>query len=74
MNPRPKKQPVPSGRARGGKAIALATHVVKSRSLDRTTLEDRLEAKAARGDRTDYNGPSLDEMTREQRHKLLYGA
>ena len=38
------------------------------------TLEDRLEAKAARGDRADYTGPSLDEMTREQRHKLLYGA
>ena len=38
-----------------------------------TTIEDRLEAKAARGDRREYSGPSLDEMSREQRHKRLYG-
>ncbi|MBV8868908.1 MAG: hypothetical protein JOY65_05755 [Acetobacteraceae bacterium] len=37
------------------------------------TVEDRLEAKAARGDRRKHTGPSLDEMSREERHKLLYG-
>ncbi len=38
------------------------------------TLEDRLEGKATTGDRKVYSGPGLDEMSREQRHKLLYGA
>jgi hypothetical protein len=44
-----------------------------SRVAPQATIEDRLEAKAARGDRAVYTGPSLDEMSREQRHKLLYG-
>jgi hypothetical protein len=45
----------------------------RTRSAADATLEDRLEAKAARADRSDFSGPSLGEMSREQRHKLLYG-
>jgi hypothetical protein len=44
-----------------------------SRVAPQATIEDRLEATAARGDRAVYSGPSLGEMGREQRHKLLYG-
>jgi|HubBroStandDraft_1064217.scaffolds.fasta_scaffold255374_2 hypothetical protein len=44
-----------------------------SRAAKETTLEDRLEAKATLADHADFSGPSLGEMSREQRHKLLYG-
>jgi hypothetical protein len=58
--------------------VVLANISVKQRGpvariARQTTIEDRLEAKAARGDRREYAGPSLDEMSREQRHKRLYG-
>ena len=47
---------------------------VAPRTPQTATLEDRLVAKAANGDRKAYAGPSLDELSREERHKLLYGA
>ena len=64
-------------KAKAGSAV-LANVGVKqqgprTRTARQTTLEDRLEAKAARGDRREYSGPSLDEISREQRHKRLYG-
>ncbi len=62
---------------KAGHAVLANIGVKKRGPMNRiarqTTLEDRLEAKAARGDRLEYSGPSLDEMSREQRHKLLYG-
>jgi hypothetical protein len=45
----------------------------RTQSAADATLEDRLEAKAGRADRSDFSGPSLGEMSREHRHKLLYG-
>jgi hypothetical protein len=41
--------------------------------MKRPTLDEELEAKATRADRADASGPSLGEMSRERRHKLLYG-
>ena len=46
--------------------------VTGARAAADTTLEDRLETKAVRVDRSEFSGPSLGEMSREQRHKLLY--
>jgi len=62
-----------------GQFIAYARAMLeRGRRMNRiarqATLEDRLEAKAARGDCRAYPGPSLDEMSRAQRRKLLYGA
>jgi hypothetical protein len=45
----------------------------RTRSAADATLEDRLEATATQGDRSDFSGPSLGEMSRALRHKLLYG-
>jgi len=74
-------RPVVAGTSRGAKVVARETksngtvngNGGASRVSRQTTLEDRLEGKAARGDRTVYTDPSLDEMSLEQRHKLLYG-
>ena len=52
--------------------IQAATRKAVPRTPRTTTLEDRLEAKAPRGDREVFAGPSLDELSREERHKLLY--
>ncbi len=44
-----------------------------TRAARETTRDDRREAKATRADHAEFSGPSLGEMTRELRHKLLYG-
>jgi hypothetical protein len=48
-------------------------HRSRAQNARRQTLGQRLEAKATAADRADFSGPSLGEMSREQRHKLLYG-
>jgi len=37
------------------------------------TIEARLDRKAAVADKTVFDSESLGQMTREKRHKLLYG-
>ena len=54
-------------------ASILTDTTARKRGARTTTLENQLEAKAARADRADFSGPSLGEMSREQRHKRLYG-
>jgi hypothetical protein len=71
-----RKRP-PSSRAIGSVTSVLEADTKKSgqesRSPSKTTLEEKLEAKASRADRADFSGPSLGELSREERHKLLYG-
>lgn len=66
--PNPKQPPTAAadqGVPRGG---ALRT------AQPPATIEDRLAAKADAADRTDYSGRrSLDQMSREERHRFLYG-
>ncbi len=62
-----RKRPAAIGFGRSKKSLVSRPAAVPA------TIENRLEAKAEVGDTKVYSGPSLDEMSREQRHKLLYG-
>ena len=53
--------------------LAEANKRKPERAAAKPTLEDRLSAKATRADRSEFTGASLGEMSREERHKLLYG-
>jgi hypothetical protein len=76
-------QPIPTrltgaGAKRAAKVAGRVSRIARGANTDGSksrhpTLEDQLEAKAARGDRAVYTGPALDEMSLKQRHKLLYG-
>ena len=61
-----------------GALACMATATVKrtpaAKARQPETIEDRLAAKAAAANNRDYTGQrSLGQMSREERHKFLYG-
>lgn len=69
---------VPGGKA-GARIATLAGSVLTGsparhrRVASVETIEARLDRKAADGDSREATTESLGQMSREQRHKLLYG-
>jgi hypothetical protein len=81
------KRPTAAGASRGGlkfthshagKVLNQGHYLMKTpgrgrRTAPAETIEARLERKAAVADTKAFATKSLGQMTREQRHKLLYG-
>jgi len=53
--------------------MATKKFVKPGRTVDVETIEARLERKATVADTKKFDSTSLGQMTREKRHKLLYG-
>lgn len=60
-------------RTSGNSGSAASGLVVRQGVVAEETIEDRLERKAAVADTHAVAGTSLGQMSREQRHKQLYG-
>ncbi len=71
------KRPSVGAKRRGKKTthpfLAVKTSPEQQQDLAVETIEARLARKAADADTTTFATPSLGQMTREKRHKLLYG-
>lgn len=74
MPHKPRLRPSSSVR-KGAKPLLVAARkrAPVVRASRPSTVEEGLEAKALAADQAVFTGPSLGEMTREQRHKILYG-
>lgn len=60
-------------RTSAGNVPVASGLVVRHPVVAEETIEDRLQRKAVFADRHSVTGKSLGQMSREQRHKLLYG-
>jgi hypothetical protein len=65
--------PSPMEKALEARARASKTLAQGHAPAEVETIEARLERKAAVADTQTLSGNSLGQMTREQRHRLLYG-